>query len=56
MEKRLPNLMSGEFVCLLLMAFYTILMEGRPFLLDFASRDYPESMRYNPLFRKTYSG
>ncbi len=54
-EKRLPNLMSGEFVSLLLMSFYTILFEGQPFFLDFASRDYPESMHYNPLFRRTYS-
>ncbi len=53
MESRVSNLMSGEFICLLIMAGYSF-MEGRPFLLDFAARDYPESMRYNPLFRKTY--
>ncbi len=53
LERRLPNLMAGEYAVLLIMAAYTLL-EGRPLLLDFAGRDYPESMAYNPLFRSTY--
>jgi phytoene dehydrogenase-like protein len=53
LEKRLPNLMAGEFTVLLIMGMYSLL-EGRPFFLDFAYRDYPESMLYNPLFRRTY--
>lgn len=52
LEKRLPNLMAGEYAVLLIMGAYTLL-EGRPLFLDFASRDYPESMFYNPLFRRT---
>ncbi len=53
-EKRLSNLMAGEFATLLLMAGYS-LQDRQPFFLDFASGDYPESMRFNPLFRKTYT-
>ncbi len=53
LEERLPNLMTGEFAALLIMAGYCLL-EKRPFYLEVASRDYPESMRFNPVFRKTY--